>query len=120
MRPHLKCNQRNKSLLPKHLQRTEYIIFFKLSVVDKASSITKFFVENKCSVCLSNHKEILDENLYSVVPSCGYPLCFKCDDGILTSKRMKRPRCIVNADSFKLMKFNAELLMKTLEQKVFL
>ena len=53
----------------------------------------KFFENNKRSVCLSNYKEILDEDLHVVVPSCGHPLCCKYADNILVSDKKECPSC---------------------------
>ena len=57
----------------------------KLKTVDKKSEVFKFFEDNKCSVCLSDYIEIVDEYLHIVVPSCGHPLCCSCADDILVS-----------------------------------
>ena len=46
----------------------------KLASLDKNAEAIKFFVNNKCSVCLSDYKEIVDEDLHVVVPRCGHPL----------------------------------------------
>ena len=82
----------------------------------------KFFVENKCSVCLSSYKEITDDNLHIVIPTCGHPLCCQCADNILVSEKKECPRCRGNitANSFDLMKFNADLELDSQDQKVFL
>ena len=82
----------------------------------------KFFEENKCSVCLSSYKEVLDENLHIVVPSCGHPLCCGCADKILLERKKQCPRCKgnISAQSFNLMKFNADLDMITKDKTVFL
>ena len=94
----------------------------KLSVVDKDSEIMKFFEENKCSVCLTSYREILDDNLHIVIPSCGHPLCCEYADNILRSTKKECPRCRVNitVDSFNLMKFNGDSEMKNQDQRVFL
>ena len=94
----------------------------KLAVVEKNNKVMKFFEDNQCSVCLSSYKEILDEDLHIVVPSCGHPLCCKCADNILVSEKKQCPRCRGNitAQSFRLMKFNADLAMETQNQTVFL
>ena len=55
----------------------------KLAEADKDCDVIKFFEGKTCSVCLGNYKEILDEDLHIVVPSCGHPLCCKCADNIL-------------------------------------
>ena len=82
----------------------------------------KFFEDNTCSVCLSSYKEILDDNLHIVIPTCGHPLCCECADNILRRKKKECPRCRGNitADSFNLMKFNADLEMVAQEQRGFL
>ena len=94
----------------------------KLSVVKNNSEVMKFFEENKCSVCLSSYREILDDNVHIVVPSCGHPLCCKCADNILRSTKQECPRCRGNitVDVFNLMKFNCNLQIETQDQKVFL
>ena len=78
----------------------------KLATFQKDGRTMKFFEDNKCSVCLSSYKEVLDENLHIVVPSCGHPLCCGCADNILKSAKKECPRCRGNitADSFNLMK----------------
>ena len=45
------------------------------------------FEDNECCVCLSNYKEILDEDLHIVIPSCGHPLCCKCADNIVYGEK---------------------------------
>ena len=94
----------------------------ELVKVDKDSNTIKLFVENKCSVCLSNYTEILDNDFHIVIPTCGHPLCCECADKILMSRKKECPRCRVNitVGSFNLMKFNAELEVETQDQKVFL
>ena len=93
----------------------------KLAAVVKGSEVLNFFEDKKCSVCLSNYKEILDEDLHIVVQSCGHPLCCKCADNVLQSKK-ECPQCRkrITAESFSLMKFNADLKIDTCKQKVFL
>ena len=82
----------------------------------------KFFEDKKCSVCLSIYKEILDEDLRIVAPSCGHPLCCKCADNILASNKKECPSCRGNIipQSFHLMKFNEDLTVETSDQKLFL
>ena len=94
----------------------------KLVNVDGDIRYMKFFEENKCSVCLSSYKELLNEDLHIVVPSCGHPLCCGCADNILKSTKKECPRCRGNitVKSFNLMKFNADLQMLTQDQTVFL
>ena len=94
----------------------------RLSTLDKKSKVMKAFEGNKCSVCLSNYKEILDEDLHVVIPSCGHPLCCKCADYILYSKKKECPQCRekITARSFNLMKFTADLEIETENQRVFL
>ena len=71
----------------------------------------KSFELNQCSVCLSNYKEILDDNHHIVISSCGYPLCCDCADKISVSENKEYPRRRGNitAKAFKIMKFNADL-----------
>ena len=94
----------------------------RLSTLDKHSEVLKLFVDNKCSVCLSNYKEILDEDLHIVIPKCGHPLCCKCADTLLLSVKKECPQCRgrVTSQSFNLMKFNADLEIDTENQIVFL
>ena len=94
----------------------------KLATVGKDSKVMKFFEDNKCCVCLSTYKEILDNDLHIVVPSCGHPLCCECAYNILASEKKECPRCRGNltAKSFNLMKFNADLGVETQDQRVFL
>ena len=86
------------------------------------AKVMKFFEENSCSVCLSNYKQIVDNNLHIVNPSCGHPLCCACADKIMRSKKKECPRCRgnVTADSFNIMKFNADLEIDNQDQRVFL
>ena len=93
----------------------------KLVNFNKDSTIMKFFEENKCTVCLNSYKEILDENLHINISSCGHPLCCGCADKVLVSDK-KCPRCRVNitAESFNLMKFNADVEVDYQDQNVFL
>ena len=94
----------------------------KLKSVDENTTAFRFFQENKCSVCLNNYKEILDEDLHIVIPSCGHPLCCKCADNILHCENKECPQCRGNitADSFNRMKFNADLKLDVQEQRVYL
>ena len=94
----------------------------RLSTLDKDNEVLKVFKDNKCSVCLSNYKEILDEDLHIVVPSCGHPLCCKCAEVILNSERKECPLCRerITSQSFNLMKFNADLEIDRENQIVFL
>ena len=94
----------------------------KLATVDKVSTVLKFFEGKKCSVCLSNYKEILDEDLHIVIPTCGHPLCRKCADNFVESSRVEFPQCRgrITADSFNLLKFNADLKIDTKNQNLFL
>ena len=94
----------------------------KLAIVNKDSNVMKFFEENRCSVCLSSYKEIFDNDLHIVIPSCGHPLCCGCADNILVSTKKECPRCRGNitAASFNLMKFNADLEIDVQDQIVFL
>ena len=94
----------------------------KLIETDKDSETTKFFEDNKCSVCLSNYKEIVDECLHIVVPSCGHPLCCKCADNILVSEKKECPSCRGNftSESFDLLKFNEDLTVNSEDRRLFL
>ena len=94
----------------------------KLAVLDQQSETVKFFQDNKCSICLSEYKEILDENLHIVVPSCGHPLCCSCADNIMITKSKNCPQCVrsFTLQSFKLMKFNGDLEVNLQDQRVFL
>ena len=94
----------------------------KLATHSNDSKMMKRFEENKCSVCLSNYKEILDEDLHIVVPFCGHPLCCECADNVFYSEKNECPQCKrgLAADSFNLMKFNDDLEIDTQNQMVFL
>ena len=94
----------------------------KISALDKNSKVMKTFEDNKCSICLSNYKEILDEDLHILVASCGHPLCCICAENILDSKNEECPQCRekITDQSFNLMKFNADLTIDTENQRVFL
>ena len=93
----------------------------KLASLDKNAEAIKFFVNNKCSVCLSDYKEIVDEDLHVVVPRCGHPLCCKCADEISGSEKKDCPRCRGNitTDSFELLKFNFKLEVVLEDRKMF-
>ena len=67
-------------------------------------------------------KEILDEDLHIVIPTCGHPLCCKCAEVILDSVKKECPYCRgrITAQSFNLMKFNADLEIDRENQIVFL
>ena len=94
----------------------------KLATHSTDSKTMKSFEDNKCSVCLSNYKEILDEDLHIVVPSCGHPLCCKCADNILVSEKKECPSCRENftTQSFDLMKFNEDLTVNFEDKRLFL
>ena len=94
----------------------------KLATFEKDCRVMKFFEENKCSICLRNYKEILDDELHIVILSCGHPLCCECTDNILRSEKKDCPRCRgkFTSDSFNLMKFDADLQIETQDQRVFL
>ena len=94
----------------------------KLASVKKNSKILKFFDDNKCSICLSTYKEILDDNFHIVASTCGHVLCCHCADNILKSKKKECPQCRENftTTSFDLMIFNADLEIDKRNQKLFL
>ena len=125
LKPHSSCKMNfNKGSSPKIVEEngvSQSKLKQKLEAIDKENKVLKFFEDNKCSVCLSNYKEILDEDLHIVIPSCGHPLCCKCADNLLESKK-ECPQCKVKitADSFNLMKFNADLQIDARNQRVFL
>ena len=125
LEPHFLCKMNfNKGSSQKIIEENEVSqseLKKKLAVVDKDSEVLSFFQDKKCSVCLSNYKEILDEDLHIVVQSCGHPLCCKCAENVLQSKK-ECPQCRkrITAESFSLMKFNADFKIDTCNQKVFL
>ena len=94
----------------------------KLEIVDKDPKVKKFFEENICSVCLRSYKMILDEKFHIVIPTCGHPLCCECADKLLVGEKKECPQCRRNftAESFNLMKFNADLELDSQHQTVFL
>ena len=94
----------------------------KLASLDKNAEALKFFEKNKCSVCLSNYKEIVDEDLHIVVPKCGHALCCKCADEILRSEKKDCPQCRGNilTDSFELLKINSDLEVVLENQVLYL
>ena len=123
----LKASEKNNVISQSEVkQKLATIIKDSKPISRRLSRILKrkvlFFENKKCSVCLSSYKEILDENLHIVVPRCGHPLCCKCADNILKSR--KCPQCrgyIPSYGSFNRMKFNADLKIVTkIYQKVFL
>ena len=123
--PHISCkengNSHNSQESPvNYLSQTE--VRKKLKTVEESSTVMRFFQENKCSVCLNNYKEILDEDLHIVIPSCGHPLCCKCADNILHCENKECPQCRgeITADSFNRMKFNADLKFVDQKQRVYL
>ena len=124
LKPHSSCKMNvasNVQALPETgISQSE--LKQSLSTLDKDSEVMKFFEENKCPVCLSNYKEILDEDLHIVISSCGHPLCCKCSDNILDSKKKQCPQCreSITVQSFNLMKFNADLEIDRENQIVFL
>ena len=123
IRTHFSCKGENST--PPAVEKNEISqseVKQKLVNLDKDSTNMKFFEENKCSVCLSSYKEILDDDLHIVVPLCGHPLCCDCADTILKSTKIECPRCrgIITAQSFNLMKFNDNLTMEAQDQTVFL
>ena len=126
LKPHSSCKM-NQNVITNGLAKTEIGVCQselkqKLSTLEKDSKVVKTFESIKCSVCLSNYKEILDEDLHIVVPSCGHPLCCKCADNVLDSEKKECPQCRekITAQSFNLVKFNADLKIDTENQMVFL
>ena len=115
LEPHFSCNKNDsedsttESLQENETPQSE--IIQKLKNVNQDGEVWKFFEENKCSVCLSSYKEVLDNSLHIVVPSCGHPLCCECADKLLVGEKKECPRCkrSITAESFNLMKFNADL-----------
>ena len=126
LEPHLSCKKNQKEHVKTERSVENEITQSKLqqtlAVLDKDSSIMKFFELNKCSVCLSKYIEILDNSFHIVIPSCGHPLCCACADNILKSTKKECPRCRGNitADSFNVMKFNDDLQIEAQDQTVFL
>ena len=126
LKPHSLCkmNQNvapNVQVLPENgISQSE--LKLRLATLNKDSEVLKFFEDKTCPVCLSNYKEILDEDLHIVIPTCGHPLCCKCAEVILDSVKKECPLCRgrITAQSFNLMKFNADLEIDTENQLVFL
>ena len=126
LKPHSSCKM-NQNVVSNGQAKTETEdcqseLKQKLSTLDKNTKVLKTFKDNKCSVCLSDYKEILDEDNHIVIPSCGHPLCCKCADGILDSEKKECPQCRgqITLQSFNLMNFNADLEVDTENQRVFL
>ena len=118
--PHRSCKMnQNEATGENHVSQSE--IAQKLSALDDEHPMLKQFKENKCSVCLSSYKEILDDKYHIVVPFCGHPLCCKCADEILTRSKKDCPQCseIVDLESFNLMKFNNDLEIDRQDQKIY-
>ena len=125
LEPHFSCKMKNVDSSTTDLKVNEVSqceLKQKLTETDKDSETMKFFEDNKCSVCLSNYKEIVDECLHIVVPSCGHPLCCKCADNILVSEKKECPSCrgFITAQSFDLMKFNGDLTVNFEDKRLFL
>ena len=119
--PHRSCKtSQNEATEENHVNQSE--LQEKLSALDKESEVLKSFEENRCSVCLSNYKEIIEENYHIVVPSCGHPLCCKCADNILASAKKECPCCrgTLTLESFSLLKFNCDLKIDRQDQKLYL
>ena len=121
LKPHFSCKKK-KTQPSGENQILQSEIKQKLATVAKDGKVMKFFEDNKCSVCLSSYKEILDNNLHIVVSTCGHPLCCECTYNILVSEKKECPRCRGNltAKSFSLLEFNADLEVETKDQRVFL
>ena len=123
---HLSCtknqNEDDTSKSSGKSEISQFEVQQKLAIVDKANKVMTFFEDNKCSVCLSSYKEILNNDLHIVVPTCGHPLCCECTYNIIVSEKKECPRCRGNltAKSFSLMEFNADLEVETQNQRVFL
>ena len=123
---HVSCTMKNNKdsktnrTIKNEISQTE--LKEKLASVHEISKAVKYFEDKKCSVCLSNYKEILDEDNHIVIPSCGHPLCCKCADTIVESEKKECPQCRekITAQSFNLIRFNADLTIDTENQRVFL
>ena len=117
---HFSCEIRDKQTFGEN-EVCQTDISEKLADLDEQSETFKFYEDKKCSICLSNYKEILDENLHIVIPYCGHPLCCQCADNVLVSKSRKCPQCMrnFNFDSFNLMKFSANLEVNVQNQRIF-
>ena len=125
LEPHFSCKINKKGFaaqLSNEKEVSQSQVKHKLANFKEDNAVMKFFEENKCSVCLRSYREIFEDNFHLVVPSCGHPLCCKCADEVLASEKNKCPRCRENvtADSFNLVKFNGDLEMDNLHQRVFL
>ena len=91
----------------------------KLASLDQNAIALKFFEKNNCDVCLSNYKEIVDEDLHIVVPRCGHPLCCKCADEISESGKCPQCRGNITNDSFELLRINSDLEVVLENQRIF-
>ena len=123
LEPHQSCKENNENVTT--MQTSEENGISQSEVKQKLANFSKsmkFFEDNKCPVCLRSYKEIIEDNIHIVIPSCGHPLCCECADNILIITNKECPRCRGNitAESFNLMKFNADLDIVTQDQKVFL
>ena len=118
---HFSCNKDDgENLHTNESEETEISqseVLRKLAIVNKDSKVQICFEENRCSVCLSNYKDLLEENLHIVVSSCGHPLCCKCADTILQNANKECPRCrgSINAEC-RTITFN--LAMNQIEMKM--
>ena len=122
IRTHSSCKEEDST--PRALEEngiSQSVVKQKLVNLDKGSRKMKFFEENKCSVCLCSYKKLLNKDLHIVVPLCGHPLCCDCADNIMMSTKKELLCCEENitAQSFNLMKFNADLNIDTQDQTVF-
>ena len=118
---HVSCTSSNSHSNSDENAITQSELQQKLATLEKDDELLKFYQDKSCSVCLSNYKEILDDKLHILVPSCGHPLCCQCADEILLSEKKECPQCRGNitADSFELMKFNTDMMVESKGKKLY-
>ena len=120
---HMSCgkNQKDSSTVLAENEISQFDLKQKLASLDKNAEAMKFYDNNKCSVCLSDYKEIVDEDLHIVVPRCRITLCCKCADEISGSEKKECPSCggNITTDSFELLKFNSDLEVVLEDWRIF-
>ena len=87
---------------------------------DETSHSMDYFNRNECPVCMKSYKEILEDDRHIVIPLCGHPICCKCSDEILRTKR-KCPCCreFIGTYEFDVMKFDIYIQLVPQERRIY-